>query len=138
MSTNAQKSVESRSARGGRQSLAVRMMTLTLVLGSLGLVGVSAANAAVASCSSGRVCVYDNINYGTQLGWRTGGFALQDVSSGNNDKMSSWSNNSGLNACWYQNSNGGGWAFQMNQYTDNANVGTLWQDRMSSWKGSSC
>ena len=86
--------------------------------------GITVAHAAPTSCSSNRVCVYDNINYSTQLGWRTAGFALQDVSSGNNDKMSSWSNNSAKNACWYQHANGGGSKYQMNQYTDNPTSGS--------------
>lgn len=115
-----------------------RAAAVLLAVGSLGAVGAAVANAAPSDCSSGRVCVYDNINYSTQLGWRAAGFALQDVSSGNNDKMSSWSNNSGTNACWYTNANGGGIGLAMNQWTDNPDVGWPWNDTMSSWKGSSC
>jgi len=105
---------------------------------ALAAAGAPAAFAAPADCSSGQVCVYDNINYGSQLGWRWAGFARTDVSSGNNDKMSSWSNNSGTNACWYTDANGGGVGLQMNQWTDNHDIGWPWNDTMSSWKGSSC
>lgn len=115
-----------------------RAAAVLLAVGSLGFAGAAVANAAPSDCSGGRVCVYDNINYRTQLGWRAAGFALQDVSSGNNDKMSSWSNNSGTNACWYTSANGGGVGLAMNQYTDNPDVGWPWNDTMSSWKGSSC
>ncbi len=118
-----------------KRMMARAAAVLLAVGGSLGAAGGAAvANAAPDDCSGGRVCVYDNINYSTQLGWRAAGFALQDISSGNNDKMSSWSNNSGTNACWYTDANGGGVGLAMNQYTDNHDVGWPWNDSMSSWK----
>jgi len=118
--------------------LMARIGAVTVAVGSIGAAGAAAAAAYPASCTSNQVCVYDNTNYGTELGWRSGGFPLQDVSSGNNDKMSSWSNHSVLNACWYTNSDGGGVGHQMNQYTSDPDVGLVWNDQMSSWKGSSC
>ncbi|TDL45294.1 peptidase inhibitor family I36 protein [Microbacterium oleivorans] len=121
-----------------KKSLAVRIAAIAVIIGGFGTAGVAAANAAPSSCSSGRVCVYHDTNYGYRMGWRAAGFALENVSSPNNDKMSSWSNNSVRNACWYGNANGGGNQFPMLQYTDNPNVGLFWQDSMSSWKGSNC
>ena len=115
-----------------------RIAAIGLAVSALGAAGSVAASAAPADCSSGRVCIYDGVNYGTQLGWRNGGFALENVSVGNADRMSSWSNNSVKNACWYININGGGTGLQMNQYTNNPDVGWFWQDSMSSWKGSNC
>jgi len=121
-----------------KRQVAARAAALALAVGAISAAGITAAQAYPADCSSGRVCIYLNSNYGVQLGWRTGGFALQDVSSGNNDKMTSWSNHSVYNACWYTDANGAGVGLQMNQYTSNANVGFPWNDQMSSWKGSSC
>lgn len=119
-------------------SFMARAAAVAVAVAALGGAASMAANAAPGNCSSGTVCIYDNINYGTQLGWRSQQFLLQNVSAGNNDRMSSWSNNSLYNACWYAAVNGGGASFQMNQYTDNPDVGFLWQDNLSSWKGSSC
>lgn len=118
-----------------KKSVIARIAAIGLAVGSLGAAGAVAVQAYPADCGSGRVCVYDNINYGTQLGWRSEGFALQDVSSGNNDKMSSWSNHTGTNGAWYADSSGGGFCFQMNEFTSNPDVGWPWNDIMSSWKG---
>jgi Peptidase inhibitor family I36 len=101
--------------------------------------GVVAAQAYPASCTSGQVCLYDNVGYGTELGWRGTGFHLQDISSGNNDRMSSWSNHTTSDGAWYQNPGGGGYCFTMAHLTSDSNVGALWNDQASSWKGdSSC
>ena len=115
-----------------------RIVAVTMAVGSLGAAGATAAQAYPASCTSNQVCVYDNTGYGTELGWRTGGFAAQDVGSGNNDKMSSWSNHSVYNACWYTGAGESGTGLQMNQFTSDTDIGLFWNDSMSSWKGSSC
>lgn len=121
-----------------KKAMLGRVAAVVIGVGALGAAGAVATQAYPATCTTNQVCVYDNTNYGTELGWRTGGFTLQDVSSGNNDKMSSWSNHSVYNACWYTGSNGSGTGLRMNQYTSNPDVGFPWNDSMSSWKGSSC
>lgn len=85
---------------GGNMGYGTRVIVTLVSVGVLAVSGVAAASAYPASCASAQVCVYDNINYSTQLGWRSEGFALQDISSGNNDKVSSWSNHTGTNAAW--------------------------------------
>ncbi len=115
-----------------------RAVVISLALASLGVAGAQVAQAYPASCTSGQICVYNNINYSSQLGWRSGGFALQNISSANNDKMSSWSNHTTTKACWYTDANGGGSAINMPGSTSNSNVGSTVNDTMSSWKGSGC
>ncbi|WP_309617106.1 peptidase inhibitor family I36 protein [Salinibacterium sp.] len=118
--------------------LIARASAVVLAAASLGAAATTAATAAPSDCPTNAVCIYDNANYGAQLGWRTGGFGLQDVSAGNNDKMSSWANNSVYNACWYGSTLGSGSACQMNQYSQNPDIGWPYGDSMTSGKGSSC
>jgi hypothetical protein len=115
--------------------LRMKLLVAASIGCALAASGVVAAQAYPASCTSNQVCLYDNASYGSELGWRSGGFAQQDISSGNNDRMSSWSNHSIYNAAWFQNPFGGGYCFSMNQYTSDANVGLLWNDTASSWRG---
>ncbi len=121
-----------------RSRLIARATVVGMAVTALASASIVAAGAYPADCASTHVCVYDNANFGSQLGWRVQQFALQDVSTGNNDKMSSWSNHSVYNACWYSDISGGGTSHQMNQYSSNSYVGLWDNDSMSSWKGASC
>ncbi len=120
------------------KKLIARGAAILLGVSSLAMVGVGAAVAYPGDCTSNRVCVYDNADFNTQLGWRAPGFALTNVSSGNNDKMSSWANSSSGNACWYIDVGGAGGGIDMPKHSQNSYVGATLNDKMSSWKGQSC
>jgi hypothetical protein len=115
--------------------LAPKLALVVAVACALGSVGVAAAEAYPKSCASGRVCLYDNINYSAELGWRSAGFARTDITSGNNDKMSSWSNHTTQDGAWYSDAHGGGFCFNLENKHSNPDIGFPWNDSASSWKG---
>ena len=106
-----------------------------LVAGSLLTMGSAAMAGNSAFCTSAWVCVYEDSGFSKGMGWRSAGFSLQNVSTANNDKMSSWENRTGTYARWYVDINGGGACHPMAPYSEVSNL-YLWEnDTMSSWAG---
>ena len=112
---------------------AFALLAAVFVIGT-GAIGTS-AQAWPGDCGSGRVCLYDSYDYVTQLGWRSTGFAQQNISSTNNDRMASWANHTSKNGAWYSNSNAGGDCTDMNSGVQNPALGILSRDKASSWRG---
>lgn len=83
-----------------------------IVLGLAAAMGFStaslSANAGSNLCSSNRVCIYVDHEWVGLLGTRSAGGGLANVSSGANDKTSSWENKTNTNARWYFDANGAG------------------------------
>ncbi len=85
------------------------------------------------SCAAARACLYDNANYGGWLGQRAAGNPLENISTANNDRMSSWANKTSSNGAWYEHRDGGGFCRSMWRYSE-ANVDWGVNDRASSWR----
>lgn len=83
----------------------------------------------------GQVCIYDNINYGTLLGWRWIGFGAENVSTVNNDRMSSWENYSNGTGRWYWDADQRGPCRTMWRRSENPWVRDYDNDKLTSWAG---
>ncbi|WP_299091081.1 peptidase inhibitor family I36 protein [uncultured Microbacterium sp.] len=111
-----------------------RLTAITVAVAAVGFVGVGVASAAMPSdCSAGRVCVYNDENFFNQIGWRSEAFVTQNISSTNNDKMTSWANNTATRGCWWTGSNGSGTKRFL--YANSTNAKVDLNDTMSSWTG---
>lgn len=120
-------------------SLSRKIFAGVLIAGALGA-GAVPANAVLSDCTSARMCMFNNANYGEMLGWRYDGGGVKSISWVNNDLMSSWSNkSSSYNGAWYKDSNGQGACFTMARNTNNWYVGNNYNDMASSWRtGQGC
>lgn len=81
----------------------------------------------------GEVGIFDNINYTSWLGTRTPFFWRENVSSGANDRMSSWINRSNYRNSWWEHANGGGMCLPM---VPNYWASAVWaneNDKLTSW-----
>lgn len=87
-----------------------RALTIMAMVLFGSLLAVPAANAGNGACELGEVCFYWDNNFGGTIYDvvpPSGG--VINITSGWNDKTSSWKNRSGAhNARWYTNANGGG------------------------------
>ena len=114
-------------------------MKISAIVGALAVasglaVGLpSAAMAGSSLCPSAKVCVYANNDFGGLLGYRSGGLGLANVSSVNNDEMSSWENKSTSNARWYHDRDAGGKCVTLLSKREDNNINFLDNDTMSSW-----
>ncbi len=112
----------------------VKIGGLILAAG-IGLSGAAlVAEAGSNLCASNRVCVYVDANFSGLMGTRSPGGALVNVSSLNNDKMSSWENKTGTNAAFYYGVNGTGTCVTMKAGYEHHYVGAGANDQMSSWR----
>lgn len=109
------------------------LMVVGVAVG-LGLGGVMPAQAAFSDCPDRAVCLWNNANYGSFLGWRQPGLGLLNVSSGANDRTTSWANRSYTRAAWYSDANGRGFCRDMTPRASNPNVGSFDNDKLSSWR----
>lgn len=85
-------------------------------------------------CNGAYNCIYDGANWVTGLGARVGGTVLFNLSSGANDRMSSWENKASQTGAWYTAANGTGSCITMPRNSQNNYIGDLVNDLMSSWK----
>ncbi|GAA1351649.1 peptidase inhibitor family I36 protein [Falsarthrobacter nasiphocae] len=92
------------------------------------------AEAALSDCPPGAVCFWNDANFSGSLNWRWGGQGLQNISWWNSDELSSYYNNSGYNAAFYDHSNGRGACWTMWSGQAVAYVGDWANDRASSWR----
>lgn len=60
--------------------------------------------------------------------------ALLNVSRGANDRTTSWANRSDTRAAWYSDANGKGFCRNMAPKSNNPNVGSYDNDKLSSWR----
>lgn len=100
----------------------------------LGAGAVTAAQAGHELCPKARVCVYVNRDFQGLMGFRGGGEGIRDITTPNNDQMSSWENLTRFNAAWYHNINGRGKCLDMPAGQELNFVGLEDNDAMSSWK----
>jgi len=115
-------------------SRARRSAILAVVLvGSFG-VATGAASAWGSCNTSGRVCLFRNTSGSVELGWRSAGGGLVNISSGNRNEMSSWKNSSGTNAAYYHGLNGGGTCRTMSANSNSNYVGDSNNDQAESWR----
>jgi hypothetical protein len=116
-----------------KQNLALGLVAAAVVAG-VAATPAHAGNSAY--CSGTWVCVYKNSFFDTPLGYRTAGFTLQNISSANQNQVSSWENRTTSNARWYTNTNGAG---TCNNMAKNSELGFMdpftQNDRMISWAG---
>jgi len=109
------------------------------VLGALLVAGLSTVPAGAASagstlCPSAKVCIYVDPGFVGLLGYRSGGLGLANVSSGADNKTSSWENKSSYNAAWYDQRDGGGNCFNMLSKREVSSIGWPSYDKLSSWR----
>lgn len=99
-----------------KRSLLVSLgVSAGLVLGAVGLgaPALAAPAAPAATCSGNLTCTYTNANYEVFLGSRAPNTALENISSGNRNKLSSWINYTSTGARFYYNTGGGGTCVSM-------------------------
>ncbi|WP_345526383.1 peptidase inhibitor family I36 protein [Nocardioides endophyticus] len=91
---------------------------------------------AVDGCASNRACIFDDNNFQDRIGSRAAEGGRVDVSSGNNDRMDSWKNNTGTNAAWYYNfvDENSDNCRNMPKNDSDGNVGVFNSDELSSWR----
>ena len=129
-----------RTQRTFRQSLARRendnkeLATASVAIAALSGIAVPAASASAGECGGGLVCIFNEANFGGFLGSRGPGIGIMNVSRNANDKMSSWINNTGGHAAWYQHANGGGKCHTMTPFSNNNYVGWWSNDTLTSWR----
>jgi len=111
---------------------AIGLLAAVGVAGSL-LLG-TGVSAWPADCGSGRVCLYDYYDFVGQLGWRSAGNGISNISSANDNKMASWSNHTGTNAAWYDKVNANGGCWTMGAQSQNSALAIWERDTASSWK----
>ena len=102
---------------------------------AIGLAGDAAtAEAGSSLCPANMVCTYVDKNFSGLMGYRAGGGGLLNVTSLNDNKMSSWENRSSSNAAWYYGLNGTGKCLNMLAGYEFHYVQDVDNDQMSSWK----
>lgn len=84
-------------------------------------------------CPAKQVCLYQDNNYSSLLGYRAAGYALMNVTAASNDKMSSWENKSASDARWYHDANGGGKCVNMLSGKSDNDINFLDDNTLSSW-----
>lgn len=87
-------------------------------------------------CTGAWACVYKDSNFGTPLGYRTSGFALQNISPANANEISSWEDRTSRAARWYTGTYGGGTCNNMAKNSELSYMNPITQnDNMESWAG---
>jgi hypothetical protein len=107
-----------------------------MVAAGLAVTPVLTSQAAYSDCPTNKVCAWQNNNFsGDFLGYRAPGGGLVNISSGNNNRMSSWANRTLTNARWYQLANASpeGFCANMINTSSNPDLPDSQNDKMSSW-----
>lgn len=110
------------------------MVAVAAIAGS-GVIGSAmASNAGSTLCTgSDKVCIYDDLNWVGLLGSRSTTSGAQNVSTGANDKTSSWENERGTGARWYTDANSSGTCRSMPANSEDSYVGDTYNDKLTSW-----
>lgn len=114
-------------------SMSRKVFAGVLIAGALGAGAVPAA-AALQDCPSSTECLFKHQNVEERQGYRYGGNPLESISAGNNDQVSSWSNQSTQVGAWHSDADGRGGCYQMNKGTNSSYVGWSFNDKASSWR----
>ncbi|MDP8562351.1 hypothetical protein [Cutibacterium acnes] len=77
--------------------------------------------------------MYEDNNFVGLMGYRRAGLGIMNVSSKNNDIMSSYENKSGANARWYHDADGKGRCVTMLAYRSDNDINTWDDDELTSW-----
>lgn len=93
----------------------------------------TSAHAGSNLCPSAQVCLYRDNDFLGLMGYRRAGLGIMNISSGNNDAMSSYENKSGTNARWYHDANGRGRCVNMLAHRSDNDINTWDDDELSSW-----
>lgn len=87
----------------------IRKLLMLALAAAIGFGGATVtANAGSNLCNANRVCIYVDHEWVGLLGMRSAGGGLVNVSSGANDRTSSWENRTSTNARWYFDASGKG------------------------------
>lgn len=111
--------------------------TIGLIAAGSLVVGLTVAQPAQAGsnlCPSSMVCLYEDQSYVALLGYLSGGQPLHNVSSGANDKMSSWENKSSHDGAWFDDANASGTCHNMFALSESPWVGLSSNDKLTSWR----
>lgn len=113
----------------------IKKMLLGVSAAALLVAGLAAPSAHAGSslCPASRVCIYSNNNYVGLLGYRTAGLGVMNVSSGANDKMSSYENKTGTNARWYHDANAKGSCVNMLAHKSDNDINIIDDNELTSW-----
>jgi len=113
------------------------MAGFALVAGSI---AVGQASSAANHCDSSKVCLWGTDAYTVKLGTRSAGGGLSNLTTTKTkNETASWGNDTGTDACLYDNIDGGGQAWELDSFNSNY-LGTFDRDRGESWKtnGTAC
>ncbi|MCD1042086.1 hypothetical protein LI926_03600 [Cutibacterium acnes] len=77
--------------------------------------------------------MYEDNNFVGLMGYRRAGLGIMNVSSKNNDIMSSYENESDTNARWYHDADGKGRCVTMLAYRSDNDINTWDDDELTSW-----
>jgi hypothetical protein len=108
----------------------------TAIVGSaFGAMAVTAgtASADINVCKGGYVCLFDNDNFNGDS-YRTVAGGSFNVPGFFNDRTTSVFNNSGINYCFFKDANFSGLSFGLNAGVRTSNVGTVFNDSITSFK----
>ena len=105
-------------------------LILAAALAGAALVTVPTASTAGSSlCAGARVCIYDDANWVALLGSRAAGGGNANVSTANNDRMTSWENKTKTNARWHID----GTCRNMAKSSELYYVTSTYNDKLTSW-----
>lgn len=113
-----------------KKTLIIAAMTMPLLVAFSASRGVEAGSSL---CPTNTVCIYMDNNWVGLLGYRAPGQGLANVSSGANDKTSSWENKTATNARWYEHTNGGGFCSNFIAGGSDNDESDTYNDKLSSW-----
>ena len=85
-------------------------------------------------CPASMVCLYGDQSFVGLLGYLSGGQGLHNVSSGANDKMSSWENKSTHDGAWFDDADAAGTCHNIFALSESPWVGLLNNDKLTSWR----
>jgi hypothetical protein len=120
-----------------------RIMSAVVIAGGVAVATpMLAANASWGQCPTDKVCLWQDTNAGGDfLGYRSPGQTWTNISAANDNRTSSWWNNTGTGARWWQLPDRGGFCVPMGAGVQrNYTEGDGFNDKLSSWasNGSSC
>lgn len=115
----------------------IKYVIATAIVAATGFfVGPGVANAALADCDSGNMCLWGNNDYKWMLSERgAGDSTIKNLSGDANDEMDSWANKSGTYAgCMWSDANGSGDRQTLSRNSHDNNVAPYNSDEVSSWR----
>jgi len=105
---------------------------LAVVVGMVGAPVVAQAGSTL--CPSAKACIYVDPAYVGLLGYKSGNSALVNVSSGADNKTSSWENKTAYNGAWFEGVGGSGKCWNMGSKKEVGSIGWPNYDKLTSWR----